>query len=43
MKKIIALLLCALLLFGTALADEAPVGKTIIIKGEFGITAKLLA
>ncbi len=41
MKKIIALLLCALLLFGTALADEAPVGKTIIIKGEFGITAKL--
>ena len=43
MKKIIALLLCALLLFGTALADEAPVGKTIIIKGEFGITAKLPA
>jgi hypothetical protein len=41
MKKIIALLLCGLLLFGAALADEAPAGKTIIVKGEFAITAKL--
>ena len=41
MKKIIALLLCGLLLSGMALADEAPVGKTIIVKGEFAITARL--